>query len=427
MLKHFKIDASRHAKVVDVEFYQMNLIAAVEAARKDDPELFVEDGIYLPSWSKFAKDPVKAKGFWSRMLSAIFLGEGNSDDMNADLQFRPEGAKRADMPKQRVAMMFLSIDNDELEIVTDLTRDILKGFRIVPIGGAFGIKNATAEQHTKEEIERAKHDGQNVLILSGGMAQRSYSIPEITELYLAYDNGEAGATIQKMSRALTAAEEGKIGRIVSLSFDPNRDDKFDQMIITTAENYKATHGVATLKEALKKVIATVDIFRCTDDGRDRFEFDTYLQQLLTNNSLTRVIGKTADMSRCDETMIAAIAQGNADYFRNERTGVADKGKTHQKADPKKRPQAADPSEAKAFEAMMKKAREVVVTVAENIDILVHGLGQATIEDTLMVIDDSAELQAAVGSKFGVDYSIIKFLFDQQVINRDLVELAWEVK
>lgn len=424
MLKHFKIDRSRVAKVVDVEFYQMSLIKAVEAARKENPELFVEDGIFLPSWSKFAADPVKAKGFWSHMLSAIFLGEGNSDDMNADLQFRPQGAKRAAMPKQRVAMMFLSINNDELEIVTDLTRDILKGFRIVPVGGAFGIKNSNAEQYTKEEIEKASRNGEHVLILSGGMAQRSYSIPQITELYLAYDGGEAGATIQKMSRALTAAEEGKVGRIVSLSFDPNRDDKFDQMLVTTAVNYKKTHGEASLKAALKKVLATVDIFRCTDDGRDRFEFDTYLHQLLTNNSLTRIIGRQTALDRCDWDTIKALSEGNADYMRNKAAERAEKGRTHKSAEPKERP-ASDPSDEKEYDRMLKKAREVVTTVADNIDILVYGVGAETVDETFEIADVDPELQILIATKFGTDYTIIKFLFQEGIINKDLVELLWE--
>lgn len=425
MLKHFKIDPTRHAKVVDVEFYQMNLVSAVEAARQADPELFVEDGIYLPSWSKFAKDPIKAKGFWSRMLAAIFLGEGNADEMNADLQFRTPGKKY--VPQQRVAMMFLSINNDELETVLQLTRDVLKGFRIVGIGGAFGIKNATAEQHTKEEIEKAKRAGENVLIISGGMAQRSYSIPEITELYLAYDNGEAGSTIQKMSRALTAAEEGKVGRIVSLSFDPNRDDKFDQMLVTTAINYKANHNEPTLKAALKKVLATVDIFRCTDDGRDRFEFDTYLQQLLQNNSLTRIIGRQTALEVCDWETIKALSEGNVEVIRIKAAERAEKGRAHARGIPNQRSKSPDVDEAKEYERMLKKAREVIVTVADNIDILVYGVGADTVDQTFELADNDAELQTLIASKFGVEYDVIKFLFAEGIINKDLVELLWEAE
>lgn len=417
MLKHFVVDKTRHEKVVDVEFYQMSLIKAVEAARKEDPELFVEDGIYLPCWSKFAKNPLKAKGFFARMIEAIFLGEGNADDMNADYQFNA-------VPKQRVAMMFMSIDNAQLETVVALAKGLLKGYHVVGIGGVFDVKNVNAEVITKNAIQIAKDNGESVLIISGGMAQRSYSVPEITELYLAYDNGEAGATIQKMSRALTPGDAGKIGRIVSLSFDPNRDDKFDQMLVTTAKNYQQTHGLPSLKEALKKVIATVDIFRCTDDGRDRFEFDTYLAQLLQNNSLTRICGKTADIGAIDQETLRALASGNAEYFRNKQAERAQKGKANAPADPKPRPARDDDMDEKEFNAMMKKARDVIVTIVEHIDILVYGVGMESIDDTLNAIDADEEMQKVVAQKFGVDYSVIRFLFDQQIINRDLVELYW---
>jgi hypothetical protein len=425
MLKYFKVDKSRHDKVVDVEFYQMNLIKIVERARMLEPEMFVENGVYLPGWSKFAADPIRAKGFWTRMLEAIFLGQHGVDSVNVDIQFRGEDRKYR--PGQRVAMMFLSINNDELEVVAGLTRDALPGFVVVPIGGAFGIKNATAEAHTRAQIEIAKRDGKNVLILSGGMAQRSYSIPEITELYLAYDAGEAGSTIQKMSRALTADEVGKVGRIISLSFDPNRDDRFDAMIITTAKNYKKTHDLPNLKEALRKVISTVDIFRCTDDGRSPFEFDTYLKHLQVNNSLTRLIGKTADFSRLTEGMIEALAGGNGEYFRNARVEGAEKGRATKPRIPQKRLKDDDKLASKAWEDMMKKAREVVTTISENIDILVYGIGAATVDEMLDKVDSSVDWQEAVMNKFGVEYDVIRFLFKQHIINPDLVELIWETR
>ena len=55
MLKYFCVDPSRHQLYVDVEFYQMNLASVVELARTAEPDAFVEDGIFLPSWSTVAR------------------------------------------------------------------------------------------------------------------------------------------------------------------------------------------------------------------------------------------------------------------------------------------------------------------------------------------------------------------------------------
>lgn len=209
MLKHFAVDASRHQLYVDVEFYQMNLASVVEIARTAEPDAFVEDGIFLPSWSKFAANPVKAKGFFTNMLQAVFEGKGGDDSLNVDLQ-----TGRRAREGTKVAMMFLpgSTTNANLQEIIPIAEQALKGFDIVAVYGE-EMSNATAEKRVKERIEIAEKNNQHVLIISAGMAQRSFSIPQITELYLAYDTGDNGATIQKMSRALTPNRAGKVGRV----------------------------------------------------------------------------------------------------------------------------------------------------------------------------------------------------------------------
>jgi hypothetical protein len=328
MLKQFTVDPKRSQLVVPVEFYQMNLIRAVEQARKLDPELFVDGDDYLPSWSKFAKDPIRAKGFWTRMLQAVFLGQNSLPEMSIDLQ-----TQEVSETGFKVAMMFLpgslTIKNDHLKNVISLTKQTLKGWEVLEIsgGGEYNgkkIGNKNAEKITKEVIEKCKETGTPLLIISRGMAQRSYSVGEITELYLCYDEGDAGATTQKISRALTPSQVGKIGRIFSLSFDPNRDDKFDTMMIAAAQNYAKRKGV-DVDEALRRVISTVDIFACGKDGSVRIEIDNYLQQILDRNSLSRMVGKQADLNELSTDEIQLLALGNASYSKLAKVEAAAKG------------------------------------------------------------------------------------------------------
>jgi hypothetical protein len=324
MLKHFAVDVSRHDLVVDVEFYQMNLASVVEIARTAEPDAFVEDGIFLPSWSKFAAQPVKAKGFFTNMLQAVFEGKGGDDSLNVDLQTNRKAKEGI-----KVAMMFLpgSTTNDNLKEIKPIAEQALRGFRIVLVSGAEDMSNATAEREVREAIELAEKANQHVLILSAGMAQRSFSVPQITELYLAYDTGDNGATIQKMSRTLTPHKAGKIGRVVSLSFDPNRDDKFDAMMIETAQNYKRNHNIPDLKQALADVLRTVDIFKCQPNGAVKIEIDEYLEQALSRKSIDRVIGKIAPVSELTPEEIHALASGNVEVFRSARKEAASRGKT----------------------------------------------------------------------------------------------------
>ena len=416
-LKYFKVDLDRHQLYVDVEFYQMNLTSVVELAKSAEPDAFLEDGIFLPSWSKFAAQPVKAKGFFTNMLQAVFEGKGGDDSLNVDYQ---TGRKAKEGTK--VAMMFLpgSTTNANLQEIKPIAEQALRGFRIVLVSGAEDMSNATAEREVKEEIERAEKAGQHVLILSAGMAQRSFSIPQITELYLAYDSGDNGATIQKMSRTLTPHKAGKVGRVVSLSFDPNRDDKFDSMMIETAQNYKRNHNITDLKQALRDVLRTVDIFKCQADGAVKVEIDQYLEEALARKSIDRVIGKVAPINDLSREEITALASGNVEVFRTARQVAASKGKT--RINTVKKSKGADRTDASEKE--LARAREMIVTISQNIDIIRY-YGGNTIEESFQIMDDEGSaIQDDVTHQFGVDYNLVKELVLTNFINRDLLDLKF---
>jgi hypothetical protein len=419
MLKHFSVDASRHDLVVDVEFYQMNLASVVELARTAEPEAFVEGGIFLPSWSKFAAQPVKAKGFFTNMLQAVFEGKGGDDSLNIDYQTgrrAKEGIK--------VAMMFLpgSTTNDNLKEIKPIAEQALRGFRIVLVSGAEDMSNATAEREVREAIELAEKANQHVLILSAGMAQRSFSIPQITELYLAYDTGDNGATIQKMSRTLTPHRAGKKGRVISLSFDPNRDDKFDAMILETAQNYKKNHSILDLKQALTDVLRTVDIFKCQSEGAIKVEIDDYLEEALARKSIDRVIGKVAHVRNLSREMIIALNEGNVEVFRAARLDAAQKGKS--KINLVKKSKGSNSDRTDASEKELARAREMIVTIAQNIDIIKF-YGGSSLEEAFKLMDTDGEIiQDDVTKQFGVPYDMIRELVLTNFINRDLLDLKF---
>ena len=418
-LEHFAVDRTRHSLVVDVEFYQMNLSTIVELARASDPEAFVEDGIFLPSWSKFAANPVRAKGFFTRMLQAVFEGKHGADELNVDYQ-----TGRRSREGLKVAMMFLSgsTTNDNLIEAADIAQQALQGFTVVPISGAADVTNATAESTAKEAIERAQKNRQHVLLISAGMAQRSFSVPEITELYLAYDTGDNGATIQKMSRALTPHQAGKVGRVISLSFDPNRDDKFDAMMIETAQNYKANKGIKDLKDALRDVLRTVDIFRCGVNGADKIEVDEYLEHALARNSIDRIVGKVAHVTDLSPEEIRALAQGNAEVFRAAQQEAAQRGKTKGPGPKCKSGESNIDITAKE----LARAREVIVTIAQNIDIIRYQ-GGATLDEAFKIIDSRPDhVREGISADFGVDYELIKDLVQGGIINRDLLDLKFSI-
>jgi hypothetical protein len=351
------------------------------------------------------------------MLQAVFEGKGGDDSLNVDYQ-----TGRRAREGVKVAMMFLpgSTTNANLQEIKPIAEQALCGFQIVLVSGSEAVSNATAESAVSEAIERAEKANQHVLILSAGMAQRSFSIPQITELYLAYDTGDNGATIQKMSRTLTPHKEGKVGRVISLSFDPNRDDKFDAVLIETAQNYKRNHNIPDLKQALRDVLKTVDIFRCQANGAVKIEVDDYLEQALRRRSIDRVIGKIAPVNQLSADAISALASGNVEVFRAAQEASAQRGKTQTVAVKKQSKKRTDT----VSEKELARAREMIVTIAQNIDIIRY-YGGNTIEEAFDIMDNEGkEIQRDVTVQFGVDYSLVKELVLSNFINRDLLDLKF---
>ena len=418
MLKNFKIDKKRDVLVPDIRCYQMDLKGPVDAAIEAGE--VGEDFKLLPSWAKFGANPAKAKGFFVRTLEAVFLGKGNHDELNVDYQL--EGS-----PEQRVAMMFISAKNNKaLNEAAKIAQQTLPGYEVIVLNGSQTyngqkVTNKSAEPIVKEIVET----GKPVLIMSKDMASRSFSIPEITELYLAYDGGSEGTTIQKMSRTLTPKGEDKIGNIFSLSFNPNRDDKFDAMIIETALNYKKRHNIKSLQEAMRSVLRTMDILFCTPDGAIKMDVDTYLELALERKGISRVLGKKADLTVLSAEDITALAKGNSDYFRSKEQEAAEMGKTSDPNDNNSKNDTDSESTDPNPDSEFAKAREVITTILENIDIIILGTNNTIIVDAMHTIKNDTEMRSCVEEEFGVGVETIGYLFEKGSLKQEWVELLYD--
>jgi hypothetical protein len=416
-MQHFAVDPSRHDLVVDIEFYQMNNRRLVEDFIASNPTV---DRDLLASWSKAAANPAKAKGFITHLLQSVFLGQHGYDELNVEHQIHTV-ATSAVHPAQKVSMMFVpgSTTNANLGHMVSIAESALSpGYKLTAVYGE-EMTNRTAEADVKDAIVAARRLGQSSLLVSAGMAQRSFSVGDITEVVLAYDEGSMAGTIQKVARALTpTAAQDKVARLISLSFDSNRDDKFDAMILETAVNYNRSHGIKDLRQSLKQVLQTLWMFRCTPDGAVRMEVDEYLEQAIARRSVSRVIGQVSDLSKLSIAEMEAIAQGNAAMYHAAKQAAAARGRTNS-AVGKQNP---TPTHNLPPESLIKDVKEVIITVVENMDIMLHGAGAANINEAFDIIDLDHSMQQAIGEEFGIEFALIRDLFDRNVINADLIAL-----
>jgi hypothetical protein len=372
----------------------------------------------LPSWSKLGAEPLKAKGFLTYMLQAIFEGKHDSLELDVDYQTQV-------IADRRVAMMFIaSASNKNLMDITKIAQQAVSSWIVITLCGdkdnrinGQRITNRNSEQMVKEVIEGSNKP---ILILSNQMASRSFSIPEITELYLAYDNGDNGATTQKMSRTLTPSDQSKVGKVFSLSFDPNRDDKFDAMVMEAAIKVKKTGE--SIISAMRRVLKSLDIFQCTEDGAVKFDESSFIKDAMSRNGLSRAMGKISDVHKLPYEVALAFAEGNIDVKRASKQMAAAKGKTYLE----KRDSAPQTKRDISHQKMMAKAREMITTIIENADILVWGTGETVIQDAFDRIERE-NIEDVVTDRMGVDYSLIRFAFDEGIIKQDWVDIVMEAK
>ena len=412
MLKNFIKDTNRDKLYPSIQCYQMPLIGIVDEALNDGA---MEES--LPSWTKFSAHPMKSEGFFKYMLQAVFDGKTNSDELKVKYQLDEQGVT---ISNRRVSMMFMpgNTRKDNMAKIEAIATEALPTYEVVVLTGAT-TTNRKAEAKVKEIL--TLQPNKSILIIAAQMAQRSFSIPEITELYLAYDNGDNGATVQKMSRTLTPSDVNKVGRIFSLSFDPNRDDKFDSLVLGAALSIQQKTG-DDIKQALSKVLASVDIFKTSEDGPVKFETASFIETCLQRKAIDRVLGKTADVSKITDTIRSQLANGNISVKKLEQVVAATKGKTREFANVIN---AATNNSVEPSEKELAKVREMITTIIENVDYLTNGTDTDNIFNALKLVREWQE-EEYISDEFGVPFEAIEFVFEQGIVNQNMVNIKLQM-
>lgn len=412
MLKFFQKDINRDKVYASVEGYQLDLRPVVDKAKQ-----LHENVDELPSWAKFVANPKKGKGWYVTLIEAMFNGKHNLYGVDVERLVDSTGSE---LSERRVSMIFFP-DNtkvDDLIEIGKITQNVLNGWYIVVLNGGTVMNAGECESKVDDIINSTD---KNILIISAKMAQRSFSEELIDELYLAYDKGQDGATIQKMSRALTSNRLDKVARILSLSFDPNRDDKLDTMVFQAALNQVEKKGKSDIREELKRVYNSIDIFSCNDKGEAvKLEVDEYVKQALNKKGISRVMGNKSDLTLLTKTQIQALLNGNVDYLRNEMKERTEMGKTKDS-----KPKVFDQLKTeKPSELDVNKLREVIISILENFDYLMNAgknKGAKNVTEMFEVFETN-KWEKLVNKKFNVPYEVIKYMVTVGVIKKDWVNL-----
>jgi hypothetical protein len=263
----------------DLSMYQLNW----------GPFAKLTDGFDLdeiPSFTKASQDVNKAEGFWRGLYeSLVGKAEGNlaragaykcglanllPDEIRSVMQFVPAGMKKPQMDK--LAMLASGI-------LTDWDVHVVNGNHTT---------NAKAQQQVKDWNYQAQlNNRKGVWLISSQMATRSFSVADINVVLLTYDGGSLGATIQKISRALTPGGGKTTGHIVSLSLLEGRDDKTDSIVLEAATRVAESQGV-DIETAIRRVHSTMPIFTIEDGDLISLSESEYLNQVMTLRQAERI-------------------------------------------------------------------------------------------------------------------------------------------
>jgi hypothetical protein len=133
------------------------------------------------------------------------------------------------------------------------------------------------------------------------------------------------------------------------------------------------------------------------------------------------MGNATNLIGLTDEEIKALANGNADYFRNIRKEVAPIGKTKEYKEKKSNGiKQKTPQQFKDYQ----KVREMVTTIYENSDILIKSTkkgGASNIKEAFDVIEIK-KWQSIIQMEFNIKYEIIKQLFERGIINENYVNI-----
>ena len=318
--------------------------------------------------------------------------------------------------KLRREMVFVNSGNKALKLTGRNAQDALNNYNVavLTLSGALKYKGKKFKQENVEAYVKdfiRDNEDKNILIISNIMAQRSFSIPEIETLYLMYDGGQLGATIQKISRALTSGSPHKIANVICMSLDPNREDKYIDFVVESARSKMKNNNIKTLTQAMEEVLACMPVYEFGKNGkRIKLNPDEYLEKIASKNDMEKVFGRTADLSNVSMEDIMTLA--NAGGYKADKTQVFSKGKAR---DVKKMMKQIN---ARKSKRPLKLAQATLTNIFKNLwQLSVHSNKKDLGEAIEYCINDK-DAPYGIRKNFGVDINLIKKLNNAGAINQD---------
>lgn len=378
-----------------------------------------------PSWTKIWKRPMSNQRFITGFFQALV----------GDLELRPE-LNLSNMAGETVDvfMVFVSADKNEMRQTAELARKAIPEYEIVVLNGDF-TSNRDAEGLAQQMINTAKiAKKRGVIFIANQMGSRSFSVPEIQACVMAFDRGSVDASMQKVSRGLTPTKKDRKlfngtdkthGLIIDLSFDPNRSENIERLVIDEAVMIKRSGVVDDFNAAVRYYLTSVDMFRLDEFGYVREISEEEMFGLMGDNE---ILLRVADV---DVNVVEALESGVFDILQNVTAGakvqpktkaiVGEDGIDSVVVNGKPINRTPTDKEKKLMEDVINNAVKALNMSATSVFYLADGDGECY-RDCINTISESLELTDEFVSFFGVPPSAVSTLLDRGILNEAILDV-----
>lgn len=385
-----------------------------------------------PSFRNICSDPMKSLGNLTTLIGSLLAGE--SDDYD---HLALENVLKRD--PRHIAWWWpenTTIENiDKLtKIMQNIATSCNANYRCVPLHGKV-TSSDNCESYADDIITEAEMNGERVILNMMKLGARSFSEGRLYTTVLAYDNGSAHQSLQKIMRVLTTHSENpeKIPAIITIGFNTTRADILDPPIIVTAVKYAEDHNV-DFETAIMIVVRSLKIKRMDDNGVClTIEADDYARKLLSINSLTKLIAKTADIQVIlnDDEMVEKLL-GVTAQVRSIGTSdqVMDLGKTfldkNGKLKERKKVSQKTEQEREIYN-LLYKIQLAIAALTDSMKLVAYMSEKTTTIDILTDMAEDIEKRNLFNDEFGVEPEFVRNLITRGVLSDHLVNAALMVQ
>ena len=369
-----------------------------------------------PSWLKIWEKPYSNKAFIEKLFQALVGDHSLTPELNL--------THIAEDPVE-CFMLLVSANNKEMTEVLKIARKAIPEWEIVILNGDY-TNNKEAEPETRRIINESKINGKKgVIIIANQMGSRSYSIGEIQASVIAYDRGSVDATTQKVSRCLTPGkryngEDKEFGYIVDLSFDPNRAENIERLILEEAIQVQRSEDT-DFTSAIKYVLNSIDLFKVKEFGYTVPVSEEDLFGIFGDNDvMLRVADMTVDLTDILENGVYEILQNiKINKKKNDRKEkIGDPKNTVTQGENNKR--TLSDSDKKEMEAVVNAAiRSLNMSATSVYDLADDG---ESYRQCLSIIKDNAMLNGEFEDLFGISGEMAIHLLDEKVLNEPILDV-----